>query len=232
MEIFTVNAKFLGILKPIAGAERIIPIEQALEEIPATPSSLSTVDVRDTLAAVATVVATSTEKEGEWENICFYISTIGEEGSDHRNHSDLFLSSLVEPALAEFKLQVIRADKIGKPGMITSQILDYILNSKLVVADLSFHNPNVFYELCLRHACRLPTVQIIRKSDKIPFDLDQFRTIQIDTTSIFTMVPNLQSYKAEIATQVRAALKDPDSVDNPISTYYPSLRVSFDGRSA
>jgi hypothetical protein len=232
VEIFTVNAKFVGILKPIAGAERIISIEQALEELPSTPSTPFIVDVREALTSAASVAANGAEKEGDWEKICFYISTIGEEGSDHRNHADLFLSSLVEPALAEFRLKVIRADKIGKPGMITSQILDYILKSKLVVADLSFHNPNVFNELSLRHACRLPTVQIIRKSDKIPFDLDQFRTIQIDTTSIFTMVPNLQSYKAEIATQVRAALKDPDSVDNPISTYYPSLKVSFDGRSA
>jgi hypothetical protein len=115
----------------------------------------------------------------------------------------------------------------GKPGMITAQVVEYILRSKLVVADLSFHNPNVFYELSLRHACRLPTVQIIRKCDKIPFDLDQFRTIQIDTSSIFTMVPNLQSYKAEIATQVRMALKDPDSVDNRLTTFCPTLKVAF-----
>jgi hypothetical protein len=111
--------------------------------------------------------------------------------------------------------------------MITAQILEYILKSKLVVADLSFHNPNVFYELSLRHVCRLPTVQVIRKCDKIPFDLDQVRTIQIDTSSIYTMVPNLQTYKAEVATQARAVLKNPDSVDNPISTYYSSLKVIF-----
>ena len=85
----------------------------------------------------------------------------------------------------------------------------------------------MFYELCLRHVFRLPTVQIIRKGDKIPFDLDQFRTTQIDTTNVYTMVPNLQIYRAEIATQVRMALKDPDSVDNPVSTYYPHLKVEF-----
>jgi hypothetical protein len=162
-----------------------------------------------------------------WDDICFYIAPIGEDGSERRSHSDLFLGSVVEPALEEFKLRVVRADQIGKPGMISRQIIEYILKAKLVLADLSYHNPNVFYELSLRHACRLPTVQIIRKMDDIPFDLDQFRTIQIDTTNIFTLVPNLQSYKAQIATQVRAALKDPDSVDNPLSTYYPNLKVSF-----
>jgi hypothetical protein len=228
VEMFIVNAKFLRILRPIAGAERIIPLEQVLEEIPASPSK-----PQEVVGSISSTVTETTgssapeSKEHNWEGICFYISPIGEEGSEHRIHSDLFLGSLVEPALEEFKLHVVRADKIGKPGMITAQIVDYILRSKLIIADLSFHNPNVFYELSLRHACRLPTVQIIRKCDKIPFDLDQFRTIQIDTASIFTMVPNLQSYKAEIATQVRMALKDPDSVDNPLSTFCPSLKVTF-----
>lgn len=228
VEIFIVNAKYLGILKPIAGAERVIPIEQALEELMPTPSSFARVDESGGLTATSdSTTDPQVAGNGDWENICFYISPIGEDGSDHRIHADLFLGSVVEPAVEEFHLKVVRADKIGKPGMITAQILDHILRSKLVIADLSFHNPNVFYELCLRHACRLPTVQVIRKCDKIPFDLDQFRTIQIDTTSIFTMVPNLQTYKAEIATQVRMALQDPDSVDNPVSTYYPNLRVTF-----
>lgn len=227
VEMFIVNTKFLGLLRPIAGAERIIPVEQIMEELPEKP--------RDVEVAEAIARDTSSHAGGpapksdayDWEKICFYISPIGEEESEHRQHADLFLGSIVEPTLEEFGLRVVRADKIGKPGMITAQIIEHVLKAKLVIADLSYHNPNVFYELCLRHVCRLPTVQIIRRADKIPFDLDQFRTIQIDTTNIFTMVPNLQTYKAEIATQVRMALKDPDSTDNPVSTYYPNLRVSF-----
>jgi len=228
VEMFIVNAKYLGLLKLIAGAERIIPIEQVLEELPLeTPKQ----EFKETTTGETVEEKVTTEKpaikEHDWDSTCFYISPIGDEGSDHRSHADLFLGSIVEPTLEEFRLKVVRADKIGKPGMITAQIIEYILRSKLVIADLSYHNPNVFYELSLRHVCRLPTVQIIRKCDKIPFDLDQFRTIQIDTTSIFTMVPNLQTYKAEIATQARMALKDPDSVDNPLSTYYPNLKVTF-----
>ncbi len=228
VDMFIVNAKFLGILKTIAGAERIIQLEQALEELPSESTIITEkqLEVSDDSSEEA-ISAKVEVSEQQWDKICFYISPIGEEGSEHRSHADLFLGSIVEPALEEFKLKVIRADKIGKAGMITAQILGYIIKSKLVIADLSYHNPNVFYELSLRHACRLPTVQIIRKSDRIPFDLEQFRTIQIDTSSIFTMVPNLQTYKAEIATQVRMALKDPDSVDNPISTYYPNLKVAF-----
>jgi hypothetical protein len=227
VEMFIVNAKFLGLLKPIAGAERIIPVEQLMEELPGKPAETEVVEsfTSDTSSHVGGSAPKSDAHD--WDKICFYISPIGEEESEHRQHADLFLGSIVEPALEEFGLRVVRADKIGKPGMITAQIIEHVLKAKLVIADLSYYNPNVFYELCLRHVCRLPTVQIIRRADKIPFDLDQFRTIQIDTTNIYTIVPNLQTYKAEIATQVRMALKDPDSTDNPVSTYYPNLKVSF-----
>jgi hypothetical protein len=227
VEIFIVNAKFLGILKHIAGAERIVPVEQALEELPAQRSEAKPGAAAGTGLSLEPEPHVQKIEEQDWEHVCFYISPIGEDASEHREHADLFLGSIVEPALEEFGLRVVRADKIGRAGMITAQIIEYVLKVKLVVADLSYHNPNVFYELCLRHVCRLPTVQIIRKADKIPFDLDQFRTIQIDTTNIYTMVPKLQTYKAEIATQVRMALKDPDSADNPISTYYPNLKVNY-----
>ncbi len=228
VDMFIVNAKYLGILKLLAGADRIISIEQALEDVP--PDTEGTGPPAPTPPGAAepqSEVRQPSQESQDWDSICFYISPIGDEDTEQRKHADLFLATLVEPALQEFKLKVIRADNIGKPGMITRQVIEFIIRSKLVIADLSYHNPNVFYELSLRHACRLPTVQIIRKSDRIPFDLDQFRTIQIDDSDIYSLVPNLQTYKAQIATQVRMALQDPDSVDNPLSTYYPGLKVTL-----
>lgn len=127
-----------------------------------------------------------------------------------------------------FQLKVIRADAIDKPGTITRQVIEYLLKSRLVIADLSFHNPNVFYELALRHAVRLPVVQLIRTVDRLPFDLNQVRTVKIDTTDIYSLVPKIDTYRSEIANQVRRALENPDSVDNPITTFYPALKVSLD----
>jgi hypothetical protein len=94
----------------------------------------------------------------------------------------------VEPALSTFRLKVVRADAIDTPGMITRQVMEYLIRSRLVIADLSFHNPNVFYELCLRHAVRLPIVQIIRHGDRIPFDVHQMRTVVIDNRDIYALV--------------------------------------------
>jgi hypothetical protein len=127
--------------------------------------------------------------------------------------------------LQSFGLIVVRADGIDKPGVITKQIIEYIVRSRLVMVDLSYHNPNVFYELAIRHMMRLPIVQIIRKADPIPFDINQMRTLVIDTTDIFTLVPKIAIYQSEISSQIRRALDNADAVETPISTYFPGLRV-------
>jgi len=229
VETFIVNAKFLGLLQTVAGAERIITIDHLLEQ------TQNTVPQKLAAAPPGEAEGGETEEEGpsvvvteerEFSRMCFYITPIGDEGSEQRRHSDLFLGSIVEPALEDFDLKVISADKISKPGMITAQVIDCVIKAKLVVGDLSFHNPNVFYELSLRHACRLPTVHIIRAEDKIPFDLDQFRTVKIDCADIYTFVPKLETYRAEISAQARRALHAPGSVDNPISVFCPTLSVS------
>lgn len=233
IDTFILNAKFLGLLRTIAGSERLISIEQAIEEGPQTlqqAEQSSGNNSETTRPKTAEVVSESSEDYGDFDKTCFYITPIGDENSDERQHADFIMSYIIEPAVKEFDLTVVRADKMGKPGMIGKQVVEHILKSRLVIADLSFHNPNVFYELCLRHTTRLPTVQIIRAVDKIPFDLNQYRTIPIETRNAYTLYPKLQTYTAQIANQVRRALEDSESGDNPISLYYPSAKLSWDDK--
>ncbi|NJO25579.1 MAG: hypothetical protein HC867_07180 [Bacteroidia bacterium] len=225
MTCFIVNAKYLKLLKVISGAERLVTFEFCLEEFSKSNSNKSFVAPTFNGTSVASTKDTDTPATTNLGDICFYVTPIGEENTDERKHSDLFLGSIVEPALDSLNLKVVRADQIGKPGTITKQIIEYLSKAKLVIADLSFNNPNVFYELAIRHAFRLPTVQIVRKGDKIPFDVSNSRTITIDTTDIYSLVPKLESYKAEIATQVRQALTDPDAVDNPLTIVYPNIKL-------
>lgn len=226
VDTFIVNARFVGVLQTLSGADRLVSVEHLLDSLPS--SNLRQEEQQSSVSSSGSII---TSEQGHFEAICFYISPIGEDGSEHRKHSDLFLGSLVEPAIEPFKLKVIRADAIDKPGTITRQVIEYILRSRLVVADLSFHNPNVFYELALRHAARKPVVQIIRAADRIPFDLSQTRTVKIDTSDIYSLVPKLVTYQSEISSQVRRALEDPDAVDNPITAYYPAMRVSLEQRA-
>jgi hypothetical protein len=167
-----------------------------------------------------------TQDHATFQTTCFYITAIGDADSEERKHSDLFLGNIVEPALASFGLKVVRADSIDRPGIITRQIIEYLLRSRLVIADLSFHNPNVFYELALRHAARLPIVQIIRVGDSLPFDIHQMRTIVVDNRDIYTLLPKIETYRSEIASQVRRALEAESEIDTPISIYFPEFRLS------
>lgn len=227
---FILNAKFLGLLRTIAGSERIIPVEQVLEE--ASTTSITQSDQsgnNDTKPKLASLLTTDdSSPTGDFAKICFYITPIGEDNSEERRHADFLMEYIIKPAVEEFGLTVVRADQMGKAGMIGKQVIEHILNARLVIADLSFHNPNVFYELCLRHATRLPTVQIKRTVDTIPFDLNQYRTIPIETRDPYSLVPKIQTYTAEVANQVRRALQDSESGDNPISLYYPSAKLNWD----
>jgi hypothetical protein len=218
VETFILNLRFVGLLVTLSGAERIVSKEHALDQLPATEVVRPRSEPTQTNAVV-------TAEHAHYESTCFYITPIGSPDSEQRRHSDLFLGSFVEPALQSFNLTVVRADGIDKPGIITKQIIEYIVKSRLVIVDLSYHNPNVFYELAIRHMMRLPIVQIVRKADTIPFDINQVRTVVIDTTDIFTLVPKIATYQSEISSQVRRALENPDTADTPISTYFPDLKA-------
>lgn len=236
VETFIVNARDLKLIQPYAGAERLLTFDILIEEL--DREKQFTDDGNDEEPPVVQAprpplreVPRGTPEElsparilaeaSDLSSVCFFISPIGGDGTRERAHADLVLGSLVEPALDGLGLRLVRADKIGKPGMITAQVIDHVVKAPLVIADLSFGNPNVYYELALRHAFKRPAVQIIRSSDHLPFDVGQFRTVVLDMTDIYTLVPQIDSYRAEIARQCRAALDDSNLVDSPLSLFYP-----------
>lgn len=116
------------------------------------------------------------------ERTCFVICSIGDEGSQARVRANQVLEHVIRPAAEANNLVPVRSDQISKPGMITTQIIRHILNDAMVVADLSDHNSNVFYELALRHAFRKPIVQMIVDDQKIPLDVGGLRTVSYSLT--------------------------------------------------
>lgn len=88
---------------------------------------------------------------------------------------------LIKEALLKARpnLEVIRADDVALPGSITTDIITRLMNSDYVVADITFPNPNVFYELGLRHACKVGTLLIKdRSAPRVPFDVSHLRHIE------------------------------------------------------
>jgi hypothetical protein len=146
------------------------------------------------------------------EEVCFFISPIGEPNSEVRERSDKVLRHIVSPAAEESGLVAIRSDQMAMPGMITTQIIRHILNDKMVVADLSDHNANVFYELALRHAFRKPVIQLILSNQPIPFDVQGARTVkyQLDLDSA-------SQARETVSRQMGIVLSQETEVESPVT---------------
>jgi hypothetical protein len=71
-----------------------------------------------------------------------------------------FWESVIEPACATVGLKPVRADKLIQPGEITEQVCLLLRDADVVIADVSGGNPNVMYELGLRHTRDKVTIQI------------------------------------------------------------------------
>lgn len=122
---------------------------------------------------------------------CFFISNFGEEGTKAREHSDETLRML-KRALTPTGFDVPdRGDKIPHSGVVTDAIIKRIAEDDLVIADLTYPddigkdpeqqtisgNPNVYYELALRHATQKPVIHIAFKGQQIPFNLKHINII-------------------------------------------------------
>ena len=169
-------------------------------------------------------VADKTEAD---EKTCFVISPIGDEGSVTRARADKMLHFIVRYVLEPRGYEIKRADTLSEPGMITNQIVQRIVECDLLVADLSEHNPNVFYELAIRHGLRKPYIQIIDSAYRIPFDTSGIRTIPVDLTDLYSV----EKAREELAAQLDAVEEEGFVVESPISIAFDLEKLRSSGRA-
>ncbi|GAH73684.1 unnamed protein product, partial [marine sediment metagenome] len=146
------------------------------------------------------------------EKICFIISPIGSKDEGTWSRWDKVRRHLIEEVAAKKGYNVIRADDISKPGIITSQIIEHLLSSELVIADLSTKNTNVFYELAIRDAARLPVILIGDDTSEIPFDVRQQRMIK------YSLDPDeLDEARKKLAEYIDSVEDESHKVDSPVT---------------
>ncbi|HUP10174.1 MAG TPA: TRAFs-binding domain-containing protein, partial [Caldimonas sp.] len=105
---------------------------------------------------------------------------------------------LIKPALEAEGFEVFRADEEMRAGSISADMFQELLLADLVVADLSINNPNVWYELGVRHALRKRGVVPIQcKRDYLPFDVYTDRTLRYSVTDTTPSVPSPASLAGE-----------------------------------
>jgi hypothetical protein len=217
------NAREVGILRAGQNGNEVFQFSPSAA--PPKPSRTGGADAEEVTASPPASIDGQARVQPE---SCFVITPIGEDGSSERKHADAVLKHLIEPVLNEVGIAALRADRITKPGIINKQIVAQLAYSKLCIADLSFNNPNAFYEMGVRHAFKLPMIQIIRKGDRIPFDVAPGRTIQIDCSDAYSVLDAFTSARKELKEHVESVLQGKvTSDDEPMALYLPGLKVTI-----
>lgn len=107
---------------------------------------------------------------------CFIVSAIGDEGSEIRNRADKLFKFIIKPVCEKCDFEAVRVDQLNNSDSITNTIIEQLLSAELVIADITGHNPNVFYEMGYRASLQKPIIHLRMKDEQIPFDIASIRT--------------------------------------------------------
>jgi hypothetical protein len=118
-----------------------------------------------------------------------------------------YYEKIFKPAIEKTKLLPVRADaEIFATGKIIDQVWRGINAAKVLVAELSTRNPNVFYELGLAHALNKPVVLVSSNEPDVPFDLQHIRVIYYDVNDPFWGTKLIE----KVAENILSALNNPE----------------------
>ncbi|MGN0539319.1 MAG: nucleoside 2-deoxyribosyltransferase [Candidatus Fimenecus sp.] len=126
----------------------------------------------------------SMKKRKEDMKKCFIICPIGEEGSDTRINADKLFKYIITPVCEVCDFDPVRVDMQNDVNSINQAIIESLENSELVIADISGHNPNVFYEMGYRARTKKPMIHLKKKGEILPFDVTTIRTLEYDLTDL------------------------------------------------
>lgn len=163
-EIFIDTLKTAELLEEHNGKQRILDVSQ---------------DLAPEGSADNTIKKLGRQAKVDSDDSCFVIMPFADPiGS--------YYKSIYEVAIQNTGMKAVRADNdIFATGKVIDQIWKGINNAKVLVAELTTKNPNVYYELGLAHALKKPVVLISSNEQDVPFDLQHIRVIYYDINDPF-----------------------------------------------
>src|SRR6188474_1738947 len=111
---------------------------------------------------------------------CFIIFPVGQEGSELNRYYNSFWKHIIVPVCNEAGYTPMRIDDIYTTHLITREAIQLLLEADLVIADLSYSNPIVMYELGVIHSIGKPVITLIKQGEIVPFDIYTIRVIVYD----------------------------------------------------
>ncbi len=131
----------------------------------------------------------------------------------------------VVPAAAEAGVDVIRADEEQYGGLIHVAMYERLLLAEIVLADLTLSNPNVFYELGVRHAARpRSTILMFAKVSRLPFDVSPMRAIPYELEAGRLTDAAASSLVETLRQKVEVAKTESEHTDSPLFQLLPGLQ--------
>lgn len=145
---------------------------------------------------------------------CFVIMPMGKEGTIEHENNMLVYKNLIEPCVLEsgYDIECYHSGLITETGDISKQIINSLENDDIVIADLRRNNPNVIYELCIRHAFGKRSILICSNHSENFFHTSKYRALQykLDETSN-------QEFFRHLSGHIDDIIKNPDKSDNLLS---------------
>ena len=145
--------------------------------------------------------------------ICFVIMPFSESGTCTEADWNNIFQEVIKPAVEASSYECRRST--ATRGNLIKAIIQDLDASWVVLADLTDRNPNVFYELGVRHALKDRTILIAQNREDIPFDLQSYANHVYDWRT--------EDEKHQFFNRIKALLEDvdqnPDRADNPVSDF-------------
>ena len=138
---------------------------------------------------------------------------------------DRVYQEIIKPVVTECGYECIRGDEVLDSGLIDESMYYGILESDLVVADISTLNPNAIYELGVRHGVRrFRTIIMMETGDKFFFDLNHSRTL---TYTYFRRKETFYTEAGVVRERLKGIIQNIEAneqVDSPLYTFVNDLQ--------
>lgn len=142
------------------------------------------------------------------KDYCFVIMPFNKEMQD-------VYEDVIKPSIEESGIRCIRADEMVGAANIVRKIIEYIYDAKVVVADLTGKNANVFYELGIAHCFGNNT--IVLSQEEVPFDVKNYKVIMYENT-----ISGGKKLHKELVQNIKTIEEWSAGPTNPVQDFLPA----------
>ncbi|WP_051870402.1 hypothetical protein [Brevibacillus laterosporus] len=153
------------------------------------------------------------EKNAEKEKTCFIIMPIADMPGYEPGHFTRVYDHIIKPACEEAGFKPIRADDVKHTNDIVIDIIRKIVDCDMAICDLSGRNPNVLYELGIRHSFGLPVTLLKDSKTSRIFDIQGIRSVDYDES---LRIDTVDLATKNITEALKATYNSPDRTNSII----------------